>query len=110
MPLWDIIPTCNDEMSCYTLVALCIFAVIGSGIGSIAYWWTSHEFKDIKKSVCGHDQYIAETSMVISDMKTKLAVQQSALTEIKDDIADLKHDLKADIAAMQADIKQLLSR
>jgi uncharacterized coiled-coil protein SlyX len=110
MAVWGLIPTCNNEMSCYTLVALCIFATIGFGMLTIAYWWASNEFKFLKKSVHGHDEYIVDTAMVINKMEVKLAVQQSALGEIKEDIADMKSDIKKDIAALREDIKQLLSR
>ncbi len=110
MPVWELIPTCDDAMSCYTLIALFLFAVIGSGIGTIAYWWTSHEFKVVKKSVKCHDEYIVDTAAVINKMKLELAVQQSALGEIKEDIAEMKSDIKKDIAEMQKDIKVLISR
>ena len=110
MAIWGIIPTCNDAMSCYTLVALYIFATIGVGLLTIAYWWTSNEFKILNRSVDGHDQYIIDTATVINEMKVKLAVQESALGEIKKDIADMKSDIRKDIAALRVDIKQLLSR
>lgn len=110
MSIWTIIPTCSDPMSVYSLCAIAIIATVGGGVLAIAYWWTSNEFRFLKKSVNGHDQYIIDTATVINQMEVKLAVQQSALGEIKKDIADMKSDIKSDIAAMQADIKQLLSR
>jgi len=110
MSIWTIIPTCSDPMSVYSLCAIAVIATIGGGMMTIAYWWTSNEFKFLKKSVNGHDQYITDTAAVINIMEIKLAVQQSALGEIKEDIADMKSDLKKDIAALQADIKQLLLR
>lgn len=76
----------------------------------LAYWWASREFTCLKDGIKGHDQYIVETAAVINKMEVKLAVQKSALGEIKKDIADMKSDIKSDIAALQADIKQLLSR
>ena len=110
MSIWNIIPTCDDAMSCYTLIALCIFAGIGGGIGTLAYWWATKEFRELKKCVNVYDKYIVDTATVINQMEIKLAVQESALGDIKKDIADMKSDIKSDIAAMNADIKQLLSR
>jgi len=98
------------RMSGYTLVALGIFASVGGGIGTLAYWWVSSELKDIKKRINVYDKYIADTTTVINQMEVKLAVQQSTLGDIKRDIADMRSDIRNDIAVMQADMKQLLSR
>lgn len=110
MSIWSIIPTCSDPMSVYSLCAISIIATVGGGVLAIAYWWTSNEFKFLKRSVSGHDKYIVDTAAVINKMEVKLAVQQSALGEIKRDIADMKSDIKKDIAELQKDIKILISR
>ena len=110
MSIWTIIPTCSDPMSVYSLCALAIVVTVGAGGLTIAYWWTSNEFNVLKRSVNGHDRYIVETAAVINKMEVKLAVQKSALGEIKKDIADMKSDIKSDIAELQKDIKVLISR
>ncbi len=110
MSIWTIIPTCSDPMSVYSLCAITILATIGGGMLTIAYWWTSNEFKVLNRSVNGHDQYITDTAAVINKMEVKLAVQKSALGEIKKDIADMKSDIKSDIAELQKDIKVLILR
>ncbi len=94
MPLWDIIPTCDDAMSHYTLVALCIFALVGFGIATIAYWWTSNELKALKRAVAGHDTYIKETAKLFSKIQTKLAVQETSMETLKEDISEIKTDVK----------------
>jgi septal ring factor EnvC (AmiA/AmiB activator) len=94
MTIWDIIPTCDDEMSHYTLVALCIFATVGFVIATTAYWWASNELKELKKSVNGHDTYIKETAKVFSKIQTKLAVQESSMETLKEDISEIKTDVK----------------
>ena len=94
MPLWDIIPTCDDAMSGYTLVALCIFAGAGFAVASVAYWWTSNEFNILKKSIKGHDVYITETAKVFNQIQIELAVQESSMETLKEDISEIKTDVK----------------
>lgn len=108
--LWNIIPTCDDAMSSYTLVAFCIFAIICGGLGAGAYWWTSREFQRLTDGICEHDNYIEDTSKVINDIQVELAVQHSSMKDIKADIAEMKSDIKADIASLRVDIKTLLMR
>lgn len=94
MPIWDIIPTCDDAMSHYTLVALCIFAGTGFLIATIAYWWAANELKTLKRAVAGHDTYIKETAKLFSEIQTKLAVQESSMKTLKEDISEIKTDVK----------------
>lgn len=90
MTLWNLIPTCDNPMSCYTLVAFCIFMAMGSGVLALAYWWVAREFGYLNDGIKGHDQYIEETAAVINEMQIKLAVQQTSLAVIREDIAEIK--------------------
>lgn len=94
MPLWDIIPTCDDAMSEYTLVALCIFAGTGFLVATIAYWWTANELKILKRAVAEHDTYILETAKLFSKIQTKLAVQENSMETLKKDISEIMKDVK----------------
>jgi septal ring factor EnvC (AmiA/AmiB activator) len=94
MSIWDIIPTCDDAMSRYTLIALCIFASVGFVVATTAYWWTSNELKTLKKSIEDHDEYIKDTAEVFSKIQTKLAVQESSMETLKNDIGEIKTDVK----------------
>jgi hypothetical protein len=94
MTLWALIPTCDDAMSVYTLIALCIFAVIGVGMASIAYWWTSREFKTHTEALKGHDMYIVDATVIINKIRIELAVQESSLETLKKDITEIKADVK----------------
>lgn len=94
MPMWNIIPTCPDPMSCYTLVALCAFVTVGGGVATIAYWWVSHEFKCLKDGIKGHDSYIEDTTEIINKIQIELAVQESSMVTLKKDIAEIKTDVK----------------
>lgn len=106
MTLWNIIPTCPDPMSCYTLVALCAIVSVSGGVVTLAYWWASHEFGSLREGLKGHDRYIEETGAIINKMQIELAVQQSSLADIKSDISEIKDN----ISETKDDIKILLSR
>lgn len=94
MTLWDIIPTCDDPMSCYTLVA---FAIIVTG-NVVSYTllvkWTVNGFREAKEAIRGHDKYIDDTAKVFSKIQTKLAVQESSMETLKEDISEIKTDVK----------------
>lgn len=94
MTLWNIIPTCNDPMSCYTLVA---FAIIVTG-QVISYTmlvkWTVAGFKDMKAAIKDHDNYIDDTAKVFNQIQIELAVQESSMDTLKKDITEIKADVK----------------
>lgn len=128
MAIWEIIPTCSDAMSCYTLCALTIVVSSAVLVFTVFFWWVSNEnrrienavsdethrvdkkFGEISAAISGHNAYIDDTAKVINDIHVELAVQRSSVKEIKADIAEMKSDIKADIAALQVDIKTLLMR
>ena len=117
MSIWDIIPTCDDSMSIYTLCAITIMASAGFLAFTVLYRWSSNENRRIEKdetndvkriesnikrleiAINGHDDYIDDTTGVINQIHIDLAVQESSMK-----------DLKADIAEIKADIKTLLKR
>lgn len=94
MPLWNIIPTCPDPMSCYTLVALCAIVTVSGGVVTLAYWWTAKEFRCLKDEIKGHDNYIEDTTDIINKIQIELAVQESSMKTLKADIAEIKTDVK----------------
>ena len=101
MPLWDIIPTCDDPMSVYTV---CAFAIVITGWITIAAiymryssnefrrieGWIGHDITKLEAAINGHDEYIADTNAVITKIQIDLAVQESSLADIKSDIAEIK--------------------
>lgn len=94
MTLWNIIPTCPDPMSCYTLVALCAIVTVSGGVVTISYWWVSHELRCLKDGLQGHDSYIEDTTEIINKIQIELAVQESSMATLKTDIAEIKADVK----------------
>ena len=108
MPIWTIIPTCDDPMSCYTVCAFAIIASSGLLAFSVLARWSSNEDRRIEKSqaedvkrleadikklesaIDGHDEYIDRTNDVISKIQIDLAVQEGSLTTIKADIEEIK--------------------
>jgi septal ring factor EnvC (AmiA/AmiB activator) len=94
MAIWDIIPTCDDAMSVYSLCAIATLASAGFVVATIAYWWASNELKALKKSIEDHEEYIKETAEVFSKIQTKLAVQESSMETLKNDIGEIKTDVK----------------
>lgn len=117
MSIWDIIPTCDNDMSIYTL---CVFTVLISAwlLFATIYvrynsnefrrieHWMRHEVKTIASAIGIHDEYIDTTNGVINKIHIDLAVQESSMKDLKADIAEIK----ADIAETKADIKTLLKR
>ena len=94
MTIWDIIPTCDDPMSCYTLVA---FAIIVTG-NVVSYTllvkWTVNGFKELRAAIKDHDRYIDDTAKVFNQIQTELAVQESSMKTLKEDISEIKTDVK----------------
>lgn len=112
MSIYDIIPTCDDPMSCYTLCALTIIVSMNLFAFSVLYRWSSNENRriekdeadDVKRIECGikkleslidgHDDYIDKTTSIINELLRDFAVQENSMQDIKDDIAEIKADLK----------------
>lgn len=101
MAIWDIIPTCDDKMSCYTL---CVFAVFVTGWiiyirnNSKEFRRIEHlvknEIKKLEVAIDGHDDYIDKTTTTIGNIQIQLAIQKTSMTDIKEDIAEIKKDIK----------------
>lgn len=101
MSPWELIPTCNDPMSCYTLCALTIITAAGFfALTVVVRWssneirqvekWVTHDLKKLESAINGHDEYIDDTTKVINQIRTDLEVQKSSLQDIKGDIAEIK--------------------
>lgn len=108
MSIQDIIPTCDDAMSCYTLCALTILASAGFLAFTVMFRWASNENRRLEKNelndvkrleacikrlesmINGHDEYIDDTNDILNKIQIELAVQQSSQVAIKADIAEIK--------------------
>ena len=94
MPIWDIIPTCDDPMSCYTLVAFAI-VVTGHVVSyTLLVKWAVNGFKEMKVAIKEHDKYIDDTAQVFNQIQIELAVQESSMETLKNDISEIKTDVK----------------
>lgn len=62
--------------------------------------------RKLESAINNHDDYIDNTTGVISLIHVDLAVHENSMKDIKADIADIK----SDIAETKRDIKTLLSR
>jgi len=105
MTIWAIIPTCNDEMSIYTVCAFAIVITGGVTFAAIYLRYTSNEFRriegwighDITKletAINGHDEYIDDTNKVMTKMQIDIAVQESSLESIKAGVEEIQRDIK----------------
>lgn len=97
MTIWDLIPTCDDSMSIYTLCAITIMASAGFLAFTIFFRWASNEFRrndkrydDLKDSISEHDDFIDDTNDIINKIHIDLAVQESMTKDIKKDIEEIK--------------------
>ena len=85
MSVFNLIPTCDDPMSCYTLVALAII-VTGNIVGySLLARWTLNGFKEMKEALKEHDDYIDDTSKTMNQMGTDIAVVAACIKNIEND-------------------------
>ena len=105
MPIWDIIPTCDDSMSVYTLcgftllvAAWLLYTTIYTRSTSNEFRrlenWARDRFKSLDEKCAGHDDYITDTTGVINQIHIDLAVQESSMKDLKADIAEIKSDIK----------------
>lgn len=101
MSILNIIPTCEDPMSIYSLCAVAILVIGGLAAFTLYSRWTSKEFRAVYKKVdtiegciSRHDDYIDTTNDVINKIHIDLAVQKNSMTDLKNDIAEIKTDIK----------------
>jgi len=99
MAIWDLIPTCNDEMSVYSLIGFCLLFSVCVSSYMILFKWIRSEIVTMKRSIDSHDAYIDETAKVFNEIQIQLAVQESSMKTLESDITEIK-----------ADVKTLLSR
>lgn len=97
MSIWDLIPTCDDPMSIYTLCGLTLIVSAGLLAFTIFFRWTSNEFRrndkryeDLEASISRHDDYIDNANEIINKIHIDLAVQESVSKDIKRDIEEIK--------------------
>jgi hypothetical protein len=94
MSVFDLIPTSNDLMSVYTLVALTVVVTSTIAIDGIIVKWILNEFKTIRSAIDGHDDYINNTNGIINKIHIDLAVQDRSMVTLEADIAEIKADVK----------------
>lgn len=90
MALWNLIPTCPDPMSCYTLVG---FAIVCSGnIGAfvVLVRWMVREFKRIDIAITDHDDCIDNATEIINRMSTDIAVTRESVQNIETAVTETK--------------------
>lgn len=107
------VPTVDGPMSALTYLAFWAL-IAGISIGTTALiWWIRREINrmdtntdNLRAAIDDHDDYIDTTNGVIGQIHTDLAVQESSMKDLKEDIAEIKKY----ISEITADIKTLLTR
>ena len=94
MSIFAIIPTCNDPMSQYTVIAISILSAAGLASLGLLTWWNVREFGNISDAIKGYDRYISDTTEIITKMQIEIAVQERSMEAFKDDISEIKKDVK----------------
>jgi hypothetical protein len=94
MSVFSLIPTCDDLMSVYTLISLTVIVGANITIDVIVVKWVLNEFRTLRAAINEHDDYIDATNNVINQIHIDLAVQESSMKDLKDDIAEIKADIK----------------
>lgn len=101
----EFLPMHYGEMSCYTVCALSVMLSAGFLFTTIYIRYNSNEFRRvegwvnkeieiIKVAINGHDEYIDTTTGIINKIHIDMAIQKTSMKDIKDDIAEIKADLK----------------
>jgi len=97
MSIFELIPTCDDAMSIYSLCALTLMASAGFLSFTIFFRWSSNEFRrndkrydELRSAIEGHDDYIDNANDTINKIHIDLAVQESVSKDIKRDIEEIK--------------------
>lgn len=99
------IPMHTGPMSCYTICAITLMVSAGLLFATIYVRynsnefrrienWAKGEFKKIGSSIDDHDEYIDHTNGIINKIHIDLAVQESSMKDLKQDIAEIKRDIK----------------
>jgi len=105
MSILDIIPMCDDAMSSTTVcvIAVCISAFLFLATIYVRYnsnefrrveKWVLHDIAKLETAIDEHDDYIDDTNVVINKIHIDLAVQESSMKDLKNDIAEIKADVK----------------
>lgn len=94
MSVFALIPTCDDPMSQYTVIAICIVVAAGLTTFGLVIWWNLREFGTTSDAIRGYDKYISDTTEIITKMQIELAVQESSMNSLKEDIGEIKTDVK----------------
>ena len=119
--IFEIIPVVSTPMSCYTLVAFGLVVAVGTIAISLFEKYTSKEFKrideniskeanDIRREVYNmgsrlkeHDKYIETTNGTIKQIQITIAVQESSISDIKEEI----HEIKMLIGSINSTLLQM---
>lgn len=99
------LPMHTGPMSCYTVCAITLMLSGGLLLASVYISHVSNEFlrvetwvrnsiNDTEIAIRGHDKYIDDTNGIINKIHIDLAVQESSMNVLKQDIAEIKADIK----------------
>jgi hypothetical protein len=94
MSIFTLIPTCNDPMSQYTVIALSLIMAAGIAAFGLVIWWNLREFGITSDAIRGYDKYISDNTEIITKIQIELAVQESSMNSLKEDIGEIKTDVK----------------
>lgn len=110
--VFEFLPMHYGSMSCYTVCAFAVLTSAGLLAFNLIHRWASSENRRIEKyeaddvkrlegeiqkletAIGGHDEYIDDTTGVINQIHIDLAVQENSMIDLKQDIAEIKADIK----------------
>lgn len=90
MALWHLIPTCDDAMSCYTLIGFIMLISINVGAYTMLIRWLMREIKRIDEAIDGHNSYIDDTAKIINQMSVDIAVTRESIVNIESAVTETK--------------------
>lgn len=99
------LPMHDGPMSCYTVCAIGLMVAATVVLVPIyvrynanefrrADKWVTHKVKKLETAIGAHDIYIDHMNGVINKIHVDLAVQKTSMNELKDDINEIKRDIK----------------
>ena len=101
----DLVPVCNDPMSSYSYIMFCaLFSGISIGATALV-WWSRREIGRVEKRITEHDKFTSDTSTIIGNMCTDIAVTREAIQNLEGGMKDIKKSV-LEINRMMMDKRQ----
>jgi len=88
-----IIPTIDEPMSSYTAMVFGFLFTVIPIVGGVLYYLGKREVARINKEMAAHNKFIRQTSDVINELHTDIAVIKERVGGTQTDMIEIKESL-----------------